>query len=217
MKSNWACIDDLVVNPYDAACMEFIIDENKFLSFKRDKRYTAVLEHVDPEFGQEYINQIKCLGIDIVSDIKKFKENDRLGNPYLIEYEEPFGLISPSTLRYIKNTYDIISFVAERKCKRIAEIGGGYGGLCKSLSTKVDFDEYVLFDLEGACKLSEKYLSHFPLRQKVKYNWNCENLGNFDLVINNYAYSELDSEIQEIYYNNVVKNSNLVYMILNKG
>ena len=40
---------------------------------------------------------------------------------------------------------------------------------------------------------------------------------DIDLVVSNYAYSELNEELQNIYYDNVIANSNKVYMILNKG
>ena len=36
-------------------------------------------------------------------------------------------------------------------------------------------------------------------------------------MISNYAYSELSEELQDLYYNNIIKNSKKVYMILNKG
>ena len=44
-----------------------------------------------------------------------------------------------------------------------------------------------------------------------------EELEDIDLLISNYAYSELGEKLQDLYYNNVVKNSKKVYMILNKG
>jgi hypothetical protein len=38
-----------------------------------------------------------------------------------------------------------------------------------------------------------------------------------DLVISNYAYSELNLDLQNVYYENVIKNAKRVYMILNRG
>jgi hypothetical protein len=38
-----------------------------------------------------------------------------------------------------------------------------------------------------------------------------------DLVISNYAYSELNLDLQNAYYENVIKNAKRVYMILNRG
>ena len=42
-------------------------------------------------------------------------------------------------------------------------------------------------------------------------------LKDIDLCISNYAYSELGEKLQDLYYNNIIKNSKKVYMILNKG
>lgn len=218
MKDQWTCVDDVVVDPYDKACKEFVEDDAKFASFKQDRRYTAVLEHVDPNHGRQYLEQIKQHKFQsIVTDIDQFKENDILGSPSAIMYEQPFGMVSPSTLRYIKNTYDILDFVGNAKCDRIAEIGGGYGGLCKCLSTKLSFSEYVIYDIPSACSLAKKYLSHFDVGPRVSHFSNCESDGNFDLVISNYAYSELGENLQSLYYDNVISKSRMSYMILNKG
>ena len=37
------------------------------------------------------------------------------------------------------------------------------------------------------------------------------------MLISNYAYSELGEKLQDLYYNNVIKNAKKVYMILNRG
>ena len=218
MKDQWTCVENTVVDPYDTACKEFVEDDAKFASFKQDRRYTAVLEHVDPNHGRQYLEQIKRhKSQTIATDIDKFKENDMLGSPSSIMYEHPFGMVSPSTLRYIKNTYDILDFVGSEKCDRVAEIGGGYGGLCKCLSKKLNFSEYVIYDIPSACLLAKKYLSNFDVGARTKHFSNCESDGIFDLVISNYAYSELGENLQRVYYENVISQSKRAYMILNKG
>jgi len=40
---------------------------------------------------------------------------------------------------------------------------------------------------------------------------------DIDLLISNYAYSELGEKLQDLYYNNIIVNSKKVYMILNRG
>ena len=74
------------------------VDTNKFKSFKKDSRYTAILEHVPYEHGREYVESIQQYEID-KNLIESFKENDKIGGANIIEYDEPFGMISPSTLR----------------------------------------------------------------------------------------------------------------------
>ena len=60
-------------------------------------------------------------------------------------------------------------------------------------------------------------MSNFDISGKVFFHSIIEKIENVDLVISNYSYSELSAEYQELYYDAVIKNSNKVYMILNKG
>ena len=71
--------------------------------------------------------------------------------------------------------------------------------------------------MNEACRLQEKYLSNFEIEGKMFYHSEPEELKDIDLLISNYAYSELVENLQDMYYNNIVKNSKKVYMILNKG
>ena len=71
--------------------------------------------------------------------------------------------------------------------------------------------------MNEACKLQEKYLSNFEIEGDLFYHSEPEELKDIDLLISNYAYSELGENLQDLYYNNVVRNSKKVYMILNKG
>lgn len=201
---------------YITICEEASKNDNAFLSFKQDPRYTVMLEHVPPEQGSEYIKTIGQYDIN-QELILKFKENDKYGGATLIDYGEPFGNISPSTLRYIQNTLDIANFFGEGDLKKIVEIGGGYGGLCRSINCLCDFEEYHIYDLESCGKLQKKYLSNFNISGEVLFHSIPEKIENVDLVISNYAYSELSAEYQELYYDAVIQNSNKVYMILNRG
>ena len=201
---------------YITICEEASKNDDVFLSFKQNPRYTPILEHVPPEQGLEYIKTIEQYDID-QELILKFKENDKYGGANLIDYGEPFGRVSPSTLRYIQNALDIAYFFGEGEIKKIVEIGGGYGGLCKTINCLCDFEEYHIYDLESSGKLQKKYLSNFDISEKVFFHSTVEKIENVDLVISNYAYSELSAEYQELYYDAVIKNSNKVYMILNKG
>ena len=121
--------------------------------------------------------------------IDEFKDNDDLGGANRVDYGEPFGKVSPSTLRYVRNALDISYFFGEGELNKIVEIGGGYGGLCKTISCLCDFDEYHLYDIEPASKLQEKYLSKFGI--KAVHHSVPEETKDIDLLISNYAYSEL--------------------------
>ena len=214
MIEDWSCLSQQDTTPYTEICAEAVEDDDIFKKFKQDSRYTAILEHVPVEQGEEYIETILQYELD-EDIINSFKENDSIGGANLVEYDEPFGRISPSTLRYIQNALDISYFFGEGELNKIVEIGGGYGGLCKTISCLCDFDEYHLYDIEPASKLQEKYLSKFGI--KAVHHSVPEETKDIDLLISNYAYSELGEKLQDLYYNNVIKNAKKVYMILNRG
>jgi putative sugar O-methyltransferase len=207
-----SCIFD-----YLNACKSFVEDDNKFNNFKQDSRYKVILEHVSLDESNQFISEMKNLEILTEDQIEKFKENDIYGNPEIFEYEK-FGNISPSTIRYIKNTLDIFNHFSSENIKDIVEIGGGYGGLCKTMSVLFDYDNYVIIDLPEVSKLSKKYISNFlPLKDKVQQlNFNeLDVIENIDLVISNYAFSECSLDIQKKYYNDVIRNSNKFYLVYN--
>jgi len=216
MIENWSCLTAEDTTPYAEICIEAVENEEVFATFKRDPRYTAILEHVSPDHGQRYFNGIMQYDLD-ENLIEAFKENDKFGGANILDYGEPFGQVSPSTLRYVQNTLDIAHFVGEGEIRKIVEIGGGYGGLCKTINCLCDFDEYHIYDIQQASRLQEKYLSNFDVGEKVSFHSSVDPIEDVDLVISNYAYSELSLDLQDAYYENVIKNAKRVYMILNRG
>ena len=216
MNEDWSCLGEECIDRYAEICIDAVENDKTFKRFKQDPRYTAILEHVSPEQGKLYADGV--LQYDIDSElIESFKENDSIGGSSLYNYGEPFGRVSPSTLRYMQNALDISYFFGEGDLNKIVEIGGGYGGLCKTINCLCEFGEYHIYDMEPASKLQEKYLSNFDISGKVIQHSEPEELEDIDLLISNYAYSELGENLQDLYYNNVIKNSKKVYMILNKG
>lgn len=202
---------------YIDLCKIALVDDNVFNNFKSNPHYTPVLEHVDENLGRMYYENI-CRDNKYIFDnyIEKFCENDRIGNPRKSSYG---GVnISPTTIRYIKNTIDIASLCGDSEIKKIVEVGGGYGGLCKTLSVVCDFDEYILVDLPEVSQLQRKYIDNFPeIKDKVKCV-SCLDYGTIhdvDLFISNYALSELTVDAQMNYYDNIVTNSKTLYITYN--
>ena len=96
------------------------------------------------------------------------------------------------------------------------EIGGGYGGLCKVMSSFIKFDQYLLLDLEECNLLSRRYLSIFNLPTLSHRAEEIDEIDeNFDLLISNYALSECDRETQMMYIEKFVKRSNNFYIMHN--
>ena len=146
---------------YINSCKLIVKDDSAFLNFKSDQNYNVILEHVDQNLGNDYFNHILNFGKNLFDEFfEKFCENDSIGNPNLYLYHGK--KISPTTLRYVKNCLDIIDLCSGIEIKKIVEVGGGYGGLCKTLSVLCEFEKYIQVDLPEAIKVQEKYLKFFP-------------------------------------------------------
>ena len=207
---SWTLQDSAVV-PYLSACRAAAQGSDFFRGFKSHPAYRHVLEHVSYEEGQQYLDEVE---IDYKDKLDEIKENDALGTPVTCSYKG-VGTISPTTVRYLKNTSDIVNKFGT-SFDSIVEIGGGYGGLCKVMSSFVEFENYLLIDLEECNMLSRKYLSNFDL---PTMSYQAEEIvdveENFDLLISNYALSECNRETQMMYIERFVKNSDKFYLMHN--
>ena len=204
-------LQDSAVTPYLQACRAAAQGSDFFKTFKNNSAYRHVLEHVSFEEGQQYLDEVD---IDYKDKLDQIKENDLYGTPITCSYDG-VGMISPTTVRYLKNTSDIVKKFGT-SFDSIVEIGGGYGGLCKVISYFVKFEQYLLLDLEECNMLSRKYLSHFDL---PTMSYQAEEIvdveDNFDLLISNYALSECNRETQMMYIKRFVKKSNKFYLMHN--
>jgi len=203
-------------DPYVQACERFVAKDSSFATFKQDRAYRVILEHVAKNHSDEFITQMKDLDTVTEEQIEAFKENDKYGTPTILNHNV-FGAISPSTVRYIKNVLDIRAKFGT-DIKDIVEIGGGYGGLCKTMDVLFDYENYVIIDLPAASKLTEKYLGKFrELDGRVQPMpfTELESIYGIDLLISNYAFSECSREIQMNYYKSVILNAENFYMIYN--
>ena len=210
MSDTWT-LQDEAATPYLNVCNYAANSDEFFKQFKSHPAYRHVLEHVSYEEGQQYLKEI---GIDYLDKLEEVKENDSLGSPVIYEYPS-VGEISPTTIRYIKNTSDIINKFGN-SFDSIVEIGGGYGGLCKVLSSFIKFEQYLLLDLEECNLLSRKYLSHFDLPTLSYRSEEIDEIDeNFDLLISNYAFSECHKEVQQDYIKRFIKKSNNFYIMHN--
>ncbi len=213
----WEAEEKIAID-YLETCRSAVEDDEVFAKFKSLQGYKNILEHVTPRQGSEYLQLAMEMASDaLLENLEAFKENDLIGTPDKFSYPET-GKISPTTIRYIKNVFEMATLLGESPISRVVEVGGGYGGLCKTLSVVCDFDEYILVDLPEAVKVQEKYINNFPeLAKKCKFI-SCDDLEevkDVDLFISNYALSECDYDTQINYYDKLVANSKFAYIIYN--
>jgi putative sugar O-methyltransferase len=214
MNNSWDVNLSMIEN-YLQACKEFVDNQELFNNFKRDSRYTPVLEHLTEADGNLYYDEMKHKELLSEELLKSVKENDSCGNPVIFKHSV-LGTISPTTTRYLKNSLDIFSHFKQNK--KVLEIGGGYGGLCKVFSVVNKFSYYYLVDFPEVLDLSKKYLSQFStIKNKIYYipTDSLRDVSNLDLVISNYAFSECSKETQLEYYERFIKKSKNFYLVYN--
>jgi putative sugar O-methyltransferase len=204
---------------YIKAVQNAIKNYKAFRSFKSHPDYQKVLEHVSFDQGQLYLEILKTDSPEIIdTKIKLLKLNDLVGNPRKYEYDV-VGEISPTTLRYAKVASDLKVLFGSLHKFSIAEIGCGYGGQMLVIDQMFDIQKYLLFDLPPVIYLIQKYLESHLLNSSYETSTlnQCDNRREFDLVISNYAFSELPLPLQIKYIEKVLLKSKRGYLTMNSG
>lgn len=200
---------------YPGVCLRASQDEETFKVFKTIPEYTQILEHTSVEFGHKYIEIIKRDNPQLLNseNINKFKTNDLYGGSTPHDFGE--FTIAPSTLRYIKVLSDLIKVFGSLDDFKIAEIGGGYGGQCKVISDYFNIKDYHIADIDEANKLTAKYLDKLNVKNVRNSTFDKLEVEEYDLVISNYAYTELDRGLQDLYKETIINGSTNGYITNN--
>ena len=199
---------------YRDACEEAVTNDEIFARFKRDPQYRRVLEHVTPEQGGAYLKLAleRAPSLELLLD--SVRGNDALGSPELHDYDG-YGSFSPTTLRYFKVLADLQMLFGSLDGFDIIEIGGGYGGQAFVCSQAASLGSYTLVDLPEAAALQEKYLARLGVEGFHAVTSDSLDAAEYDLVISNYAFSELTRPVQRMYLERVLQHSKRGYITVN--
>lgn len=203
---------------YIAIVTAAVETEAAFATFKRHPAY-SILEHLTPACGELYVAAVRqsgcatwLLGEPVASALR---QNNYIGAPTL--YASAAGPLSPTTLRYAKVACDLASLFPLRQ-RHVVEIGVGYGGQAQVLVEAMTGVGRITFvDLPAVERLALKYLDRVGLSQRVElqaYHHNAS-LGEVDLVVSNYAYSELAEFEQERYLRDILRLARRGYLTVN--
>ena len=209
---------DSQVTFYEQQLSRLLKSKKRLSDFRRKYDYREILEHVTYTQGKSYLEQIQEYSPqNYIELIEKNKANDLFGNPY--EYQYPgVGRVSPTTLRYISTAIDIFEIIRLNKESVVAEIGVGYGGQAAILERMYGIKNYSAFDLPSVIQLSNVYLN--SVNSKLKFTssgLSSDKNTTWDVVISNYAFSELHRDLQLSYIERVIAKSKSGYMIMNSG
>jgi len=99
----------------------------------------------------------------------------------------------------------------------LCEIGVGYGGQCRIINAYFKPASYYLVDIGPALALTRRFLENYALAAKLSF-LTLSDLAprNYDLVISNYAFTELPRSVQEPYLSQVILQSKRGYITYNE-
>ena len=190
-------------------------NEESFAKFRSNREYRQILEHVSKSQGYEYLRKIMLGTSELKKLISEVSFLNTCGLP-LVYFYPRLGFLSPTTLRYCKVFDELNRLFPNMAQMNIAEIGGGFGGQAAVLRKLSGFKSYTIYDLPEVHELQSRFLEANNSESGVLYaDGRLAPSGKFDLVISNYAVSELQRELQVAYFENIVKSSTRGYLTWN--
>jgi hypothetical protein len=187
------------VDSYLSVCRSAATDDEVFKVFRRHPDYLNILEHVTPDLGQSYLDEINRNDPSTLLYMIALKNNDAVGSPLLADYAG-IGSVSPTTLRYIKVATDLRKLFATLNNKRVVEIGGGYGGQAKIAKLLWPSVDYTIIDLPEPLMLIERYLSALGVYGvKLVPMHRSQEVVSSDILISNYAMTECEPSVMAAY------------------
>lgn len=203
--------------PYVLVCELAKTDNEVFDNFRRCMEYRLILEHVNKRFGNKYL-QIALQHPNWKTYFEKIKSQNKVGNPILKKFKY-VGNTSPTSLRYLKVLTDLERFFGNLDNFTIAEIGAGFGGQAHAITSNFNVNKYFIFDLPEVNWLINRFLINLIETNNYEFIDGREDLNldqEFDLVLSNYAFSELNRETQEKYLYGVLLKSQRGYITWNE-
>ncbi len=202
-----------------AAVVKMVLHNQKsFENFKRKSAYRDILENVGKDHGAGYLEIIRRRDDNMATMAQTTVfELDSVGNPIKFRYEGFSYPLSPTTLRYVKVASDLLGLFG-RELERVAEIGCGYGGQTLANDKLLGYQHATLFDLPFVNELIKRYLNTMLLDGAYTVTTiNETEPQKYDLVISNYAFSELPAVLQKTYITKVLSKSKRGYLTMNSG
>jgi putative sugar O-methyltransferase len=214
--TNTSISDSTLYLDYPSFCATAAVNQKVFNEFRTYKEIIEVLDHVSIEQAVEYINQIlkysnwKHEFTDVLTHV------DSLGKP--LHYKFKQGIFSPTSVRYLKTYLEIKKIFGSLEDYNVTEIGIGFGGQASIIAMLSKPSSYTFYDLDSALKLSRKFISTLNLNGKFDFQDGRDpKIGIYlpDLIISNYAFSELSKSVQDAYIENIILKSSRGYMVWN--
>lgn len=203
-------------------CIVASEDSKIFDAFRRNTVTLSVCEYFEEEWDKKMLESIENNSRIRFSDKDwtDFLKSDEVGCPickeYLINHSK--RMANCMTLRYVRILQQLLDlFDNMNAIESIAEIGGGYGGQCRIIMSYLRTVKYTLIDLPEVLQLMKSYLGKFEDGNRMNYIDGTSKFeeDSYDLVISNYAISEMIKDVQEIYIEKIVCHAKRGFIIWN--
>ncbi len=195
-----------------------VSSERVFRKFRRNFYYRQILEHVNYKLGFSYLSRLSKESIEDLRNFEDVASLSFVGSPRRF-YFKSLGLISPTMIRYQYVSQELQRYFGESIGKNVVEIGVGFGGQYAILNNAYEIEKYTMFDLPQVMELTHKVLKTAGVEVSKIFAGNIENplIQECDLVISNYAFSELPRDVQRKYIEGILAKSQRGYLIMNSG
>ena len=189
-----------------------------FKRFRRNYSYRVILEHVSYKIGKSYLNLLSPETIYSYRKNPKLIKLGSIGKPRKFYYEK-VGWISPTILRYLYVNQNLSKIFSFKEIETMGEIGVGFGGQIAVTMEINNVKSYSMYDLPPVLELSRKVLAGIGISMHCVTSKAIDPLmqDTYDLVISNYAFSELPHAIQAEYVSKILSNARCGYLTMNSG
>jgi hypothetical protein len=212
---NSSITDSETLATYPSLCGIAAKDIETFKKFRSSRVMFDALDHVTIEQGNSYISEILKLSVWSEKFTTVLLQIDQVGKPRKFRFK-PYGTFSPTLLRYLKVYLDLEKFFGSLRNLNIVEIGIGFGGQASLIRLLSKPLSYTLYDIPPVLGLAQKFIEEIEASGNFTFlDGRNPEPSDPDLVISNYAFSELNRELQDQYLQNVVLKSARGYITWN--
>jgi hypothetical protein len=200
---------------YPSLCGSAAKNLEIFNKFRSSRVLVEVLDHVSIEQAKGYMSEILKLSSWSEKFTKVLVQIDKVGEPRKFRFK-PYGTFSPTLLRYLKVYLDLEKNFGSLKNLNIAEIGVGFGGQASVISLLDEPLSYTFYDLPPVLELVKRFTRSLEVPGSFTFiDGRDPKPTTPDLLISNYAFSELNREVQDQYLKNVVMQTPRGYITWN--
>ena len=191
-------------------------DESVFTLFRSHPQYSPILEHVSKAQGYGYLDVLSRRSNLPADWADRCDELNHIGSPPRFTYPS-LGRFSPTLLRYVKVFSDLELLFGPVRGLRYIEIGAGFGGQATILDVLGEIGTVQLYDLPPVLALAERFMKSAGVTAHTVFRdgTTVEPAQPADLLVSNYAFSELTRSLQLTYLEKVISKVPMGYITWN--